>query len=60
MTTSRVDRRLWFFLAAAVVSAALTPPTPPEFRWVPLVIAAAYAVLVVLVALDSLFRKHDS
>ena len=59
MTSARVDRRLWFFLAAALISVALTPPTPPEFRWVPLVIAGAYALLVILVALDSLFRKHD-
>ena len=53
------DRRIWFFLGAAVVSAALTPPTPASFRWVPMVLSCAYLVLVVLVAVDSLSRRRQ-
>lgn len=53
------DRRLWFFLGAALVSGALTPPTPANLRWVPMAIACAYVVLAVLVALDSMSRNRQ-
>ena len=53
------DRRLWFFLVAAVVSAALIPPTPAHLRWVPMAISCAYAVLALLVALDLWSRRRQ-
>ena len=51
------DRRLWFFLVAAVVCVALVPAAPHGLHWVPEVTAAAYVVLALLVALDSLSRR---
>jgi len=51
------DRRLWFFLIAAVVCAALVPAAPSGLHWVPAVTAAAYVVLALLVLLDSISRR---
>ena len=51
------DRRLWFFLIAAVVCAALVPAAPSGLHWVPEVTAAAYVVLALVVALDSISRR---
>ena len=51
------DRRLWFFLAAAVASGLLTAPTPQEFRWVPITICVAYVVLAALFGISSWSRK---
>jgi hypothetical protein len=48
------DRRITFFLAAAVLCAAMTPIAPRAHRWVPVATAVTYAVLAVLVALESL------
>jgi hypothetical protein len=48
------DRRITFFLAAAVVCALMTPLAPGELRWVPIATAVAYAVLAMLVTLESL------
>jgi negative regulator of sigma E activity len=53
------DRRISFFLIAAVVCLLLVPPTPPEFRWVAEVTSAAYVVLAVLVGLESLSRRRS-
>jgi hypothetical protein len=47
------DRRVAFFLAAAVVCALMTPLAPGELRWVPVATAATYVVLALLVALES-------
>jgi hypothetical protein len=58
--TERRDRRLWFFLVAAVVCLLLVPAAPRGLGWVPFVTAAAYVVLAVLVALDSLSRRSRS
>jgi hypothetical protein len=52
------DRRVTFFLIAAVLCVLLVPPTPPQFRWVAEVTAAAYVLLAVLVALDSFSRSR--
>jgi hypothetical protein len=49
-----IDRRITFFLAAAVVSALMTPLAPGELRWVPVATAVTYVVLAILVALESL------
>ena len=53
------DRRLWFFLGAALVCLALIAPTPSDFRWVPIAIASAYAVLAALVAFEVIGRSRD-
>jgi hypothetical protein len=55
--TDRGDRRLWFFLIAAVVCLLLVPVAPHGLEWVPAVTAAAYVVLAALVALDSFGRR---
>jgi hypothetical protein len=48
------DRRITFFLAAAVVCALMTPLAPGELRWVPVATAVTYVVLAILVGLESL------
>ena len=48
------DRRITFFLAAALVCALMTPVAPGELRWVPIATAVTYVVLAILVALESL------
>jgi hypothetical protein len=48
------DRRITFFLAAAVVCVLMTPLAPGEFRWVPIATAVTYIILAILVALESL------
>lgn len=48
------DRRITFFLAAAVVCALMTPLAPRELRWVPIATAVTYFVLAILVVLESL------
>ncbi len=53
------DRRLWFFVIAAAVSAALTPPTPADLRWVPIAISCGYVLLALLVALDLWSRRRQ-
>ena len=47
------DRRITFFLAAAVVCALMTPLAPGELRWLPVATAVTYLVLAILVALES-------
>ena len=51
------DRRITFFLAAAVLCALMTPLAPDELRWVPVATAATYAVLAILVGLESLSTR---
>ena len=48
------DRRITFFLAAAVVCALMTPLAPHELRWVPIATAVTYFILAILVVLESL------
>jgi low affinity Fe/Cu permease len=48
------DRRITFFLAAAVVCALMTPVAPAAQRWVPIATAITYVVLAMLVILESL------
>ena len=49
-----IDRRITFFLAAAVVCALMAPLAPAELRWVPVATAVTYVVLAILVVLESL------
>jgi hypothetical protein len=46
------DRRVPFFLIAAITSLLLYYPTPEKYRWVPLWLGIVYAVLAGLTALD--------
>jgi hypothetical protein len=48
------DRRITFFLGAAVACALMTPLAPDAVRWVPIATAVTYLVLAILVALESL------
>lgn len=49
-----MDRRITFFLAAAVVCALVSPVAPSELRWVPVATAVTYLVLALLVLLEAL------
>jgi hypothetical protein len=49
-----IDRRIPFFLIAALVCGLMTPIAPGQFRWVPVATAVTYVVLAILVALESL------
>ena len=46
------DRRVQFFLIASLACFALYLPTPPDLRWVPLVLGCVYLVLSALTGLD--------
>jgi len=52
-----IDRRITFFLGAALVCGLMVPLAPGEFRWVPIATAVTYVVLAILVALES-FSAH--
>lgn len=52
-----MDRRAIFFLAAAVVSAALIRATPEDFAWVPTALCIVYALMAGASYLDS--RSRD-
>ena len=54
-----MDRRITFFLIAAIVSLLLLPLSPPEFRIVCEITAAVYVVLALAVALDQWSRRRD-
>jgi hypothetical protein len=41
------DRRVTFFLLAAVVSFALVPVLDSDLRWVPIVVGATYVLLTI-------------
>ena len=53
------DRRTLFFLCAALAAGLLYPFAPSGLRWVPAVVAATYAVLMVLAALDARGRRRS-
>jgi len=52
------DKRVPFFLIAAVLVAALYYPTPEKYRWVPLALSITYLVLAMLTALDQWSRRR--
>ena len=54
-----MDRRISFFLVAAVICLLLLPLSPPEFRIVCEITAAVYVVLALAVALDQWSRRRD-
>jgi hypothetical protein len=53
-----MDRRAIFFLGAGVICAVLTPATPSDIRWFPIVVAIAYFVLAAASALDNRSRRR--
>jgi hypothetical protein len=53
------DKRVPFFLVAALIVIALYYPTPPDFRWVPLTLSITYVVLALLTALDQWSKRRD-
>jgi hypothetical protein len=57
-----MDRRALFFIGAAVVCAAVAPATESDLRWIPIVMAGAYAILALLSLLDawSRHREHNT
>ncbi len=52
------DRRVQFFLVAAVACFLLFEPTPADLRWVPLTLGAVYVLLALLAALDVRSRRR--
>ncbi len=48
------DRRVYFFLGAALVVVAIYPITPAQYRWVAVSVAVTYVVFAVLFALSSI------
>ena len=55
----KIDKRVPFFLIAALVCALLVPVADPAHRWVAMTTAIAYAVLSLLFALDSWSRARE-
>ena len=55
-----MSRRVSFFVVASVTCALLTFVAPGELRAVPVVVAAVYAVLALLTALEEWSQaRHD-
>jgi hypothetical protein len=52
------DRRVYFFLGAALVVIAIYPFTPAEYRWVAVSVAVTYVVFAVLFALSSVSAER--
>jgi hypothetical protein len=53
------DRRVPFFLIAAIASWLLYFPTPGMYRWVPMWLGIVYAVLAGLTAVDLWSRDRQ-
>ena len=51
-----MDKRIPFFLVAAVAGFVLAPVADPEHRWVAIAVGIVYVVLAALVALDNRSR----
>jgi hypothetical protein len=56
--TRWIGRRPLFFLGCAVVCALLIAPTPPEFRWVNLVMIGLALFWAVLLSAEELARAR--
>jgi len=54
-----MERRAAFFLGAAVVCAVLIPLTEAKFRWVPIALVVAYALLAVASWADARTRARS-
>jgi hypothetical protein len=55
----RIGRRPLFFLAVAVVCAALLPPTPSEFRWVNLAATGLAIFWAVLLSIEEVIARRE-
>ena len=53
-----MDRRAIFFVGAGVACAVLTPLTPSDIRWFPMVVALVYFLLAAASALDNRSRSR--
>jgi hypothetical protein len=54
-----MSRRVGFFVIAAVACALLTLAAPVDLRWVPEAVAAVYAVLAVLTAIEQWAAERE-
>jgi hypothetical protein len=54
-----MDRRITFFLGAAVACLLLVPLAEEKFRWVPIVTGVAYVLLAGAVALEQRSKRRD-
>ncbi|MET0830820.1 MAG: hypothetical protein ABWY62_00440 [Acidimicrobiia bacterium] len=52
------DRRVYFFLGAALVVVAIYPFTPAQYRWVAASVAVIYVVFAVLFAVSSISTER--
>ncbi|MEP6476112.1 MAG: hypothetical protein ABJC60_02455 [Actinomycetota bacterium] len=55
----RIGRRSLFFLATALVCLFMIPPTPAEFRWVNLVMAALASLWAVLLRIEDVASRRS-
>ena len=53
-----MEKRVGFFLIAAVVCALLIPAADPEHRWVAATTSITYVVLAILFAVDNWSRAR--
>jgi hypothetical protein len=53
-----VNRRVGFFLVAALLCFALIPVLDAKFHWVPVAIGVIYLVLALLATLDLIGRRR--
>jgi xanthine/uracil permease len=53
-----MNRRVAFFLVAALICFALVPVLDAKFQWVPKAVGVLYLVLTVLAALDVWGRRR--
>ena len=53
-----MNRRVGFFLGAALICVLLVPVLDAKFQWVPKVVAAIYVVLALLALGDLLGRRR--
>ena len=54
----RISRRALFFLGVALVFVLMIPPTPPEFRWLNLAMAALALFWATLLAIEDLSNRR--
>jgi len=54
----RISRRALFFLAVALVFLLMIPPTPPEYRWLNLAMAALALFWATLLGIEDLTNRR--
>lgn len=52
------DRRVWFFVVAAILALVVLPLTPGDSRWVAWAVVGVYVVFALLFALNSFVANH--